>query len=965
MPQNISSSVFHTFFYNYDQKKLTLFFRHSQPQEDDSYDASPDMNEDVASIDRSAAPLKRSATSLSEKGSRKRRAMDGALEDSLSTPPTYDLRQRQREQQNSSAKEQRAARLARRAKHFPSIESLGHASLDTQDSIAVTDESEDDDDDLEEDEDSMDWRKSQTYDKAYVDAHPNVTFYHAGNGWYKKGIKKERNKTGRAADSMLFRRDREQSPALGTDTRKSVHKSELDKFPGHEFHHTGNGWYRPGPDPNGKRASITITADEEDGFTPVGTTVDRAYKEAHPEIEWVHRGNGRYMRKSDLMRDESPEANMPATSNASRRQSEPTYSKSYVLAHPGEEFYHTGNARYKRGSRPNARQSFVADKSEEESEDEPVRLVDKAYVLAHPDQIFHHRGQGRYARGPRPAPEQSREDEHDAAEYDSNANDLVDTAYVDAHPHQNFYHKGQGRWARGLPPLNCHNKTAVRGPGAKEKMAERRNSEVTEPAREVDDGPPLTALLTRLEGPEKYPNLQWTYRGGGKWGRITKQEYEAMTQAVPSSRGKPGPKRRINKISDGPGAQLEREAAAANNAAYGLDGELYGDGDSHVDGSAEKPKMRRKRRNYRLLDANGDGGGSKYTSNSHSNAPTPKPRMLEPEEDILGPEDLPDIYRDEWSPLPSGEGDALDRQLREEFYALNTDKIIASLTKFDPSIRSLANLKAIAANAARALRTIQDEYLALDKITAPHAKVPRKPAKGGRVPVDPQIFEDKKEAELYDYLFDPRKVGYQDPEAQRIVRDAEGRELRKRRNRIAADPPDPIPGWHFGESQTELAPKRTSRQPQRFENMPEPPRKRMRTANNSGKATPDRAATPLSAAAVALGRLPSAGRLSGTLPKRIRELRDESVAGSPAPSDTGSGGVTKVRKGRPPGSKNLHKRRDAGIKKGPRKPKVPPGSGVNGVARPESVASSSNAGGETIAGEKGMGNVSETGVVVE
>ena len=29
-----------------------------------------------------------------------------------------------------------------------------------------------------------------------------------------------------------------------------------------------------------------------------------------------------------------------------------------------------------------------------------------------------------------------------------------------------------------------------------------------------------------------------------------------------------------------------------------------------------------------------------------------------------------------------------------------------------------------------------------------------------------------------------------------------------------------------------------------------------------------------------------------------------------------------VRKGRPPGSKNLHKRKDAGIKKGPRKPKV-------------------------------------------
>lgn len=955
--------------------KLTFLLRHSQPQGDDAFDASLDFNEDDTSFDRSPATLKRSATSLGEKVARKRRAMDEALEDSLSTPPTYGLRHRQRDQQSSSAKEQRAARLARRAKHFPGIESLGRALLRSQDSIAVTDESEDgddneddDDDDDDDDEDdrdgtgnTMDWRKSQTYDKAYVDAHPDVSFYHAGNGWYKKGVRKERNKASRASESMLPRREREQSPIFGTDMRKSVHKSELDKFPGHEFYHTGNGWYRPGPDPNGKRASITVAADEEDGGTMVGTTVDRAYKEAHPEVEWVHRGNGRYMRKSDLMRDESPEADMPAILNAARRQSEPTYSKSYVLAHPGEEFYHTGNARYKRGSRPNVRHSTAADESEDESEDEPMRLVDKAYVLAHPDQIFHHRGQGRYARGPRPAPEQSHEDEPDAVESDGNANDLVDTAYVDAHPHQNFYHKGQGRWARGLPPLTCHNKTAVRGPGAKEKMAERRNSDVAEPTPDIEDGPPLTALLTRLEGPERYPNLQWTYRGGGKWGRITKQEYEAMTQVVPSSRGKPGPKRRINRISDGPGAQLEREAAAAHSAADGRNGEAYGDGDSHMGGSGEKPKIRRRRRNYRLLDANGDGGGSRYTSNSHSNAPTPKPRMLEPEEDILGPEDLPDIYRDDWSPLPFGEGDALDRQLREEFYALNTEKIIASLTKFDPAVRALDNLKAIAVNAARALRTIQDEYLALDKITAPHAKVPRKPAKGGRAPVDPQIFEDKKEAELYDYLFDPRKVGYQDPDAQRIVRDAEGRELRKRRNRVAAEPSDPVPGWHFGEGHGELAPKRMSRQPQRFENMPEPPRKRMRTANNSGKATPDRAATPLSAVAATFGRPVAAGRLPETLPKRIRELRDESVASSPAPSDTSSGGVTKVRKGRPPGSKNLHKRRDAGIKKGPRKPKLLPGVGVNGVVRPESVASSSNAGGDVVAGEKGMGSVSEVG----
>ncbi|KAI7156995.1 hypothetical protein KC352_g27431, partial [Hortaea werneckii] len=63
----------------------------------------------------------------------------------------------------------------------------------------------------------------------------------------------------------------------------------------------------------------------------------------------------------------------------------------------------------------------------------------------------------------------------------------------------------------------------------------------------------------------------------------------------------------------------------------------------------------------------------------------------------------------------------------------------------------------------------------------------------------------------------------------------------------------------------------------------------------------------------------------------VAELKENPTpAPGPAPSTTPDG---KPRKGRPPGSKNLHKRSDAGIKKGPRKKKVVEGAdGATGAA---------------------------------
>ncbi|KAK3671946.1 histone lysine methyltransferase Set9 [Recurvomyces mirabilis] len=42
------------------------------------------------------------------------------------------------------------------------------------------------------------------------------------------------------------------------DEDQTYHKSDLQKYPGKQFHHKGNAWYRPGPDPTGKFKTIVV-----------------------------------------------------------------------------------------------------------------------------------------------------------------------------------------------------------------------------------------------------------------------------------------------------------------------------------------------------------------------------------------------------------------------------------------------------------------------------------------------------------------------------------------------------------------------------------------------------------------------------------------------------------------------------------------------------------------------------------
>lgn len=886
------------------------------------------------------------------------------------------------------------------------------------------DEDEDDDESDEDDgagEDDEDENKDEagndsdgsvdpgrTYSKAFVESDPAHQYYHVGNGYYKRagrsGVPHSKRTPNRRQSTQSQGIKHDTEGASLPDPDMTYHTGELWKYPGHQFHHKGNGYYKPGQGPKGKRGSITVGSDgqiitaksnhsqepEDDArnnHVSLGSpmdetdkssdaneneTVDKAYTLLHPEIQWVHRGNGRYKRKSSAFEAKSV---TPAASSDRRSSRPDLHSK---IKDDDDASLRSSVRGHKRQSRPSA----AADA-------EDTVLYDKAYVLAHPHEEFHHRGQGRYARGPRPKAASSQDTD------EADVEGLVDSAYTLAHPDETFHHRGQGKWARGLPPPGSSNKVAVRGPGAKDRVETGRQME--EEDEEGNRPPSLTALVRREEGPDRWPNLHWVYRGGGKWCRTSKEDLERRTRPVIVS------KRLRTSIgrgrNEGAEAQLQREAQAA-----AVPVRRFGLG------------MRRAKLTRGLSDLS-EGDSVRIVRvpppPPPPRIPMPRPPLLPPEEDRITDDDLPSLYKDVWSSDDDDEViDEATKILRARYTPLvGPEPFVKALTKFDPAVRSLDSLKQLAENAQWALKQLQDEYLEIDKLVAQnpmHGKKERKPVKGGRQAVDTTVFEDKKEAMLYDYNFDPRKVGYQNPDAQRIVRDAEGRELRRRRGRnnqpeVTSDP-------HvvniFNEVE-ELTGKRVVKPVSRFDGLTtQPPRKKSRLAqaiaaeadedgsgaDASGSLPASRSGTPMgspgaamptNAAALAVYaeeyKAPTRGRWKDHIPKRIRELRGESVGssarsgseskegataspkagvasagitasttantatasnssggGSSAPAATtttagannsNSSSNSNARKGRPPGSKNLHKRKDAGIKKGPRKSKPHHSSG--------------------------------------
>lgn len=915
--------------------------RHSAPDS-----ARPKRNSSAIASSEPATKLLRSHSSHPNTTTPSK-SQNGRSQLSSEAQANYKLRHRNHETETPSASELRSARLARRAKVFPSVED----SL----SIPQSDGSADEDEEMDEVPD-------QTYRIDYVNAHPGESFYHTGNGWWKRGTKPSASgPTTKRRDSSRITIKAQSEMSDAPDPNRTYHTTELEALHGYEYHHCGNGYYKLGPGPSRRHSKLTEEeSEDEDGNNGINGTVAKewmlTYQKRHPEVDFVHRGNGRYMRKDAVTLADGDIPNI---------KREKTFDKAYVEAHPGEEFHHTGYGRYRRGPRPTGPQpgrlsvssrrttrDFTqndddGDVDEEEDVDEDQEtdgLVNKDYVLRHPSQEFHHRGQGRYARGPKQVA--TRSESSEAVD-----ESLVDRSYVDNHPDQLFHHRGQGRWARGPPPPGSTAKVAVRGAGSETILAEREadkklnkkaSSTPSVAPRDEPQPPSSTALVLRVDGPEKWPDLTWHYRGGGKWCQSTKDEVEALLNGPkPANKGRAKSKAQ----DDSPHAQLEREAEEAEQAAQRRRMDEMEDHEepTKLDAPAPKPKMRRKRSN---LPTQEETAATKHSSKTA----TPKPQKLAPEEDVLGDEDFPSLYLDKWpDPDPQEPDDKAAHVLRRDYKPLaSADDFIKALTKHDPAVRSTGNLMELAAHAQQALKDLQDEYLALDKITAPHARIPRKPAKGGRLPVEPAVFEDRKEADLYDYTFDPRRIGFQDPGAQKIVRDAEGRELRKRRIRSGGgfDTENVAAAFLGDEDKYASARGRRVKPVMRFDGVVAQPKRRRNVNATMGSLVPpagDTGAnmTPDPTAATTAGegqvlpngyRVPTSGRWANHVPKRIRELRGDSVGsarstgaatgeGTPAKEGSPSKEATPGphRKGRPPGSKNLHKRKDAGIPKGPKK----------------------------------------------
>jgi hypothetical protein len=882
------------------------------------------------------------------------------------------------------------------------------------------DDDDDDADDAEDESESGD-DGMKTYSKEYKEAHPEHNWRHCGNGFYKKGGKPSIPSSqygSRRGSSRSQVKTESDLPAPQEEKRYRI--TDFSRFPGDEPIHCGNGWYRrksslQGTPDQRRRSSVQRTPDQRRRSslqeTPDQSAIESSddevvmkdgkfskeemmhYKNNFPDAQFVHRGNGRYVLTDDFGTIVQNTATKPPVVAAAvatpvaEEAPDKTFSKAYVKNHPNETFFHAGSGRYRRGSRPK-RPSDVSRKPDTPVVEKPViptGLVNKDFVLSHPEMEFHHRGQGRYMYGPRPlepvsapAPTPPPVKDPTPSPVPSEP-ELVDTAYVEAHPHETFHHRGQGRWARGLPPPGSSNKTAVRGP-----MASQAKFSITPSQPPPEDLPDEDELLIRAEGPDKFPHLDWVYRGGGKWARTAKKKEPVVkTSRARVSRG-------AAKAQD-----KEEEEDSDDNVVY-TDDEYPGrvawekaQTESRRQSLNKGTEQRadahpRRQRAYQRADLTENM--SRQTSKNpslKSKTATPKPQRLTLEEDRLDDEDnYPSLYAKAWPPPRTDEPfDEASRVMRKTYKPLNSaDLFVNALTRRDPATRPKEVLLATTSHIQQLMEQLQDEYLELDKITAPHARVPRKPAKGGRVPLDYAVFEDKKEADLYDYNFDPRKVGYQDPDQQKIHRDAEGRALRKRRQRNGLDAE---PAATTGGEEAPLGPRRAVKPISRFDGTSQAaPTRKKRTNNGTLKpassTTPDPNLEPSSAAppqALPNGYVPrKTGRWAGHVPKRIRELRGDSAGATNSPSATtpaasasasvpasgatspGNGGGAAAaadegasrsetpgtgsdtpgpadgkegspgasRKGRPKGSKNLHKRRDAGIPKGPRKPKVVP-----------------------------------------
>lgn len=187
-----------------------------------------------------------------------------------------------------------------------------------------------------------------------------------------------------------------------------------------------------------------------------------------------------------------------------------------------------------------------------------------------------------------------------------------------------------------------------------------------------------------------------------------------------------------------------------------------------------------------------------------------------------------------------------------------------------------------------------------------------------------------KEADLYSYIFDPKKPpGAQDPFLQRIgAEKSGGRELRQRRARDLLDSAAPSEEDEEEDGEGRANGKRQRRATRRFDlgehvsgsNTPQKKHNGWGGARKRGvsKYAQDASETPEPDGRAKRQKVVG----SSLLHQRIQEMREASAvtsSGDEGSSQDVSANDDYRRRGRPAGSKNTGRRSDYGIKKGPRK----------------------------------------------
>lgn len=169
------------------------------------------------------------------------------------------------------------------------------------------------------------------------------------------------------------------------------------------------------------------------------------------------------------------------------------------------------------------------------------------------------------------------------------------------------------------------------------------------------------------------------------------------------------------------------------------------------------------------------------TSRHQSRDPSPPSNP-----NVLEAKDLPGPFRSR-PPSPDNFKDEAAKIGHRRYKPLQDPNVfVKSLLKHDPSARSIDTLRRLAENTYHALLAWQDEYLKIDQRTAPMGhNPPKKPATGGRIPIDPTEWSHRKEVDMYGHVLGVEGIVLEKSTTNRATASAgtilpDGKRLRRR-----------------------------------------------------------------------------------------------------------------------------------------------------------------------------------------